>query len=184
MDMGQFNVTVIDGVETISARDIWKRVGSKRQFTNWIKQRVDKYGFIENEDYVTLARKVDQVSGAKHLKEYYLNIDSANKILNYEKFATKKQNKKSKTYIIRGSANKLIKIGMSIDVDKRMRILEMQGGQTVKIQLVIDGNIEGALHRKFAKHRKIGEWFKLSVEYLNEIIALCDERGIEYVKYN
>ena len=37
--------------QTCNARDLWEFVESKQEFANWIKGRIEKYGFIEGEDY-------------------------------------------------------------------------------------------------------------------------------------
>ena len=42
-----------NAIETVSARELHSFVQSKRQFADWIKDRVEKYGFVENVDYIT-----------------------------------------------------------------------------------------------------------------------------------
>lgn len=52
-------------VSTCNARDLWQFVESKRDFSNWIKDRIEKYGFIQGVDYL-LNKFVEQLSsGAK-----------------------------------------------------------------------------------------------------------------------
>ena len=40
-----------NGKRAVSARDLHKFLESKRDFSNWIKDRIEKYGLIENQDY-------------------------------------------------------------------------------------------------------------------------------------
>jgi phage anti-repressor protein len=40
-----------ENIDVINARDLWEFLGSKRQFSDWIKDRLDKYGFIEGVNY-------------------------------------------------------------------------------------------------------------------------------------
>jgi len=40
--------------KTINARQLHKWLGVGRDFSNWIKDRIEKYGFTENEDFVTI----------------------------------------------------------------------------------------------------------------------------------
>ena len=49
----------IDGnaVETVSARELHAFLGSKRQFTDWIKKRIGDYDFVENQDFVCVSQK-------------------------------------------------------------------------------------------------------------------------------
>jgi len=42
-------------VNSVSARDLHKRLEVKRDFSTWIKNRITKYGFVENEDYIIIA---------------------------------------------------------------------------------------------------------------------------------
>ena len=67
--------------------------------------------------------------------------------------------KVTKTYIVRNNTNGLIKIGQSRDVEQRVRSLSTMAGSELEILCVIDGNIEGELHRKFSGYRTTGEWF-------------------------
>jgi len=39
-------------VQTVDARELHAFLEVRRDFTNWIKQRISKYGFIENQDFV------------------------------------------------------------------------------------------------------------------------------------
>lgn len=38
--------------QAVNARDLHKFLGSKQDFSTWIKARIQKYGFIENEDFI------------------------------------------------------------------------------------------------------------------------------------
>ena len=60
----------------INARELYKALENRRQFANWIKQRIVQYEFIESEDYVCFNKfvKADKY-GNKSLKEYMLKID-------------------------------------------------------------------------------------------------------------
>jgi anti-repressor protein len=67
-----------DGIQTVSARDLWEGLESKREFASWIKDRVD--GFIENVDYVrfdSFVKGAENGTGNKTLKEYSLTLDMA-----------------------------------------------------------------------------------------------------------
>lgn len=40
-----------NGERAVSARELHRFLGSKRKYTHWIKDRIEKYGFVENIDY-------------------------------------------------------------------------------------------------------------------------------------
>ena len=67
-------------VETVSARELHSFLESKQDFSTWIKNRIEKYGFVENVDYL-LHKIVEQApSGAKHKTEYYITLDMAKQL--------------------------------------------------------------------------------------------------------
>ena len=37
-----------DGKQAINARELHQKLGCKYQFANWIQERINKYGFVEN----------------------------------------------------------------------------------------------------------------------------------------
>lgn len=39
-------------IQTVNARDLHAFLGSKRQFADWISERIEKYGFVENQYFV------------------------------------------------------------------------------------------------------------------------------------
>lgn len=40
--------------QLVNARDLHQFLGVKRDFSNWIKQRIDHFGFVEGEDFIAL----------------------------------------------------------------------------------------------------------------------------------
>lgn len=66
-----------DGIETVNARELHEFLESGRQFSNWITQRIDSYGFVEGEDFITELLKS---SGGRPSKEYYISIDMAKEL--------------------------------------------------------------------------------------------------------
>lgn len=76
------SVSMIGGEnqQTVNARDLWKFLESKQDFSTWIKRRIEKYEFIEGLDYL-LHKFVEQLpSGAKHCIEYLITLDMAKEL--------------------------------------------------------------------------------------------------------
>lgn len=40
-----------DGKQAVNARELHQKLGSKQDFSTWIKNRIEKYGFVENQDF-------------------------------------------------------------------------------------------------------------------------------------
>lgn len=70
--------------EVVSARELHEKLQVGRDFTNWIKARIDKYGFRENEDYqiLLIARQNGRVEkrGGHNKKDYTLTLDMAKEL--------------------------------------------------------------------------------------------------------
>lgn len=67
----------------VNARELHEALENKRQFANWIKQRIEQYKFVENEDFIRFNKFVkgdEKGFGNKTIIEYYLNFDTAKEI--------------------------------------------------------------------------------------------------------
>jgi phage anti-repressor protein len=69
-----------NGIDTVNARELFIFLESKQDFSNWIKTRIKKFGFIENQDYTLVNKIIEQVTGSKHLIDYYLSIEMAKEL--------------------------------------------------------------------------------------------------------
>lgn len=64
-------------IETVNARDLHGYLESKQEFSNWIKGRIEKYSFVESQDFlITLSES----SGGRPAIEYHLSIDMAKEL--------------------------------------------------------------------------------------------------------
>jgi phage anti-repressor protein len=63
----------------VNARELHEFLQVGKDFTSWIKARIEKYGFIENEDYIlTLTKTGERKNVIKH--DYFLKMDTAKEI--------------------------------------------------------------------------------------------------------
>lgn len=84
-------ITEKDGKQLVSARELHEFLGSKREFATWIKDRIKKYGFVENQDYSSFDEIVKRENGGNVLIQYALTIDCAKEIAMVEGNAKGKQ---------------------------------------------------------------------------------------------
>ena len=61
----------------INARELHNVLKSKRDFSNWISDRIKKYHFIEGEDFSTILL---ESTGERPRKEYILKLDVTKEI--------------------------------------------------------------------------------------------------------
>ena len=65
----------------IDARPLWMQLGEPQgDYSNWINRKIIKKGFVKNIDFELNHKTVEQVSGAKHSKEYVLTVDTAKNV--------------------------------------------------------------------------------------------------------
>ena len=69
-----------DAVETVSARELHTFLGSKQDFSTWIKNRIEKYEFVENQDYVSLHKKMEREIGGTVRTEYFVSVSMAKEL--------------------------------------------------------------------------------------------------------
>lgn len=86
----------IDGstVETVSARELHEFLGSKQDFSTWIKNRIEKYEFVESVDYLLHKFMEQAPSGAKHKIDYYVSVAMAKELAMVENNDKGKQARK------------------------------------------------------------------------------------------
>ncbi len=64
----------------VSARELHGFLESKQDFSTWIKARIEKYGFIENQDFEVFHSFMENSNGGRPLIEYALSIDCAKEL--------------------------------------------------------------------------------------------------------
>lgn len=78
--MELIKITEQNGKKAVSARELHTFLESKRDFSNWIKDRIEKYGFIENQDFEVFNKFGENPNGGRPQIEYALSIDCAKEI--------------------------------------------------------------------------------------------------------
>ena len=71
-----------DGRRAVSARELHLFLESKQEFSNWFKNRVEKYELIENVDFVRLINlsSENHGRGGQNKIEYAISIDAAKEL--------------------------------------------------------------------------------------------------------
>lgn len=74
-------ITEHDGKRAVSARELHKFLESKQDFSTWIKNRIEKYDLVENQDYATAPQIYGTANrGYSTRLEYALTIDAAKEL--------------------------------------------------------------------------------------------------------
>ena len=65
-------------INSVNARELHSFIQAKQEFANWIKNRIKKYDFLENKDYIIVQTK--KAGNNATLKEYYITLDMAKEL--------------------------------------------------------------------------------------------------------
>ena len=81
-----------NAVETVSARELHEFLESKQDFSTWIKNRIEKYEFVENQDFVRFHKKMEANNAT--MIDYYITLDMAKELAMVENNDKGKQARK------------------------------------------------------------------------------------------
>ena len=84
-------------VETVNARELHSFVESKQDFSTWIKNRIEKYEFVENQDFIKLHKKMELSKTGQVAIDYYITLDMAKELAMIE---NNEQGRKVRRYFI------------------------------------------------------------------------------------
>ena len=84
-------------INTVDARKLHTFLESKQQFSNWIKNRIEEYDFIENIDYSKINKKNYLSKTGQTSTEYHISFDMAKELAMVEK---NEKGRKARRYFI------------------------------------------------------------------------------------
>ena len=164
-------ITEQNGQRAVSARELHQFLEVGRDFSNWIKGRIEEYGFIENQDYSLLANFGEQTSRGGHNKiEYVLTLDMAKELSMVEKTEKGKQ---ARRYFI--EMEKLATQAKALPFNKNKEL------QAELFELIRDNLIKGDIIA-IAKEKGLNKNTLKSVlyygNYNDEIVKALYERAL------
>ena len=104
-------ITEQKGIQLVDARELHRKLQTRRDFSNWIKGRIQEYGFIENEDYftenqwfakfgeskVSENKRFTKAGGDRRSKDYFITTNMAKELAMVER---NEQGRKIRRYFI------------------------------------------------------------------------------------
>lgn len=93
------NITVIerqigtDTIQTVNARDLHAFLEVGKDFSTWVKNRIEQYGFVENTDFIAIdcAPQNGGAGNRGHKIDYHITIDMAKELSMVERNEKGKQ---------------------------------------------------------------------------------------------
>lgn len=147
-----FNIAILNGVEVVSARELYNYLEIDTKFYDWSK-RMFEYGFIANKDYTEVLLKNELNSkGGRPAVDYALTIRTAKEISMLQRTEKGKQARnyfldieeaknnqpKSQAELILQSAQMLVDIEKrQTQVEQRLTLIEAKNTVTVDLFTVV-----------------------------------------------
>ena len=73
------------GEKVVYGSELYECLGSKRQYTDWIKNRLSDCDAVENEDYQSFSQNCEKPTGGRPKQEYVINLDTAKEMAMLER---------------------------------------------------------------------------------------------------
>ncbi|AQX20212.1 antA/AntB antirepressor family protein [Bartonella sp. WD16.2] len=84
-------------VQTVNARELCAFLEVGKDFSTWIKDRITKYNFVENQDYIVFPNFGENLQGGRPSKDYAITLDMAKELSMVE---NNKKGKQARQYFI------------------------------------------------------------------------------------
>ena len=84
-------------VRAVNARELHAFLQVGKDFSNWIKDRINQYDFVQGRDFEVFAETGENPSGGRPSKEYAITLDMAKELSMVER---NEQGKKARAYFI------------------------------------------------------------------------------------
>ena len=69
-----------EGNKVVNARELHQFLESKTRFNDWIRERIEKFQFIEGQDFVSFTQNSVKPYGGRPTMEYVISIDMAKEL--------------------------------------------------------------------------------------------------------
>lgn len=115
--------TTDTGEKVVDARELCGFLNVGRDFSNWIKDRIQKYGFIEGEDFSPVLAKTSEIGGRPRT-DYILKLDMAKELAMVE---NNEMGQKARRYFIEVEKryHARVPLAQTTEYDQVTKLLQM-----------------------------------------------------------
>jgi phage anti-repressor protein len=154
-------------VQLCDARTLHTFMQVKRDFTNWIKARIRKFGFVAGEDFITVENLsspnlVSSKARAQKLTDYHLTLDMAKELSMVE---NNEQGRAARKYFIACERQAMAVGGVSLTTPYTVQPSDtLNESQQIALRALLESNVKRLPHDKQAGAMVKG-WSKLKAHF-------------------
>lgn len=131
-------------LNSVNAMELHSFIESKTQYSHWITRRIEKYDFIENQDYII----VETRTAGRPLKEYFITLDVAKELCMVE---NNEKGREARRYFIEAE-KQLLNQNSSNSSDLQKVISGLKSGMTRKDKKI--QRLEDEIQQLKIEHQK------------------------------
>ncbi|MFX9325113.1 antA/AntB antirepressor family protein [Acinetobacter baumannii] len=160
----------------VDARSLHLFLESKRKFSDWIKSRLIKYGFIENEDFILASQNCEAKHGGHNKSDYYLTLDVAKELSMVE---NNEKGREARRYFIRCEklAFEAMKEKFMGSVIETRKVISPE--QKDSLQKIVDAKVNGNHGLRAQVWTRHNRHFKINSYH--ELLAIHFEDSVQYL---
>lgn len=85
-------------IQTVNARELHAFLEVTSKYADWIKNRIETFGFVEGQDFCTISKNLEKPNGGRPSKEYFVSLDMAKELSMVER---NEKGREARQYFIR-----------------------------------------------------------------------------------
>lgn len=155
-------------IQAVNARELHAFLQNKRQFSDWIKQRISEYDFVENQDFVSFSQNCEKPKGGRPTTEYAITLDMAKELSMVER---NEQGKMARRYFI--ECERVARQVMTAPMPVRSTTPTLSKADFAILQTVVRDLSAQMAHPKASE---MAIWARLR--------AVCDVSSIHNIRYS
>ena len=106
--------------QTVNARELHAFLEVRTRFNDWIAARINEYGFIENQDFVSFTENPVKMQKGRPAIEYYITLDMAKELAMVER---NEKGKQARQYFI--SCEKQAKQASTASLSEQLKVAQI-----------------------------------------------------------
>jgi len=198
----QINQIILNGekINSVNSREVYQHLGVDTKYSDWIKRAIDKYEFVENEDFQLL--KNEKSNSNNPMMDYIVTLDMAKELCMVSNTPRGKETRKyfiqaekqlSKQINILQNPMDALSLFFEVNQEQDKRISKLE--DTKRLENWQEKSLQDAKNRKvyeIAKddkllasklHRKVWSLFKkqFHLPRYNELPSIKYEDGLSYI---
>lgn len=106
--------------QTVNARELHAFLEVQTRFNDWIAARIEKYGFVENQDFVSFLKTTKKPNGGRPAIDYHISLDMAKELAMVER---NEKGKQARQYFI--ACEKLAKQASTASLSDQLKVAQI-----------------------------------------------------------